>query len=270
MLTLICFKQAGGRPKWFVPVAIINLSLILIVRVIIIAGFGFAKTYGHLKSYYGFKEWAAVVKQKVGDNYIVMSEGFQNPSKYNYYTNSLRCFAYDNWYYRRTQFDIWPMEDSLQHKRVYYLNYVSVKGVSTDSIKLAAGIWYGGWVDDLRTYQKINFETTSYKIVASPGQKVPFDLNFTNPYPYPVDFSNKGQTHQVTMHAYLYKGDSVQAQQQADTTFNNIRLKPGENAHYLFTFNSPQKAGNYELLFSIKTDPFPGGKNSRIITFTVK
>jgi Dolichyl-phosphate-mannose-protein mannosyltransferase len=205
MLTLISFKQAGGRPKWFVPVAVINLSLIIIVRVIIIAGFGFAKTYGHLKSYYGFKEWAGAVKQKAGSNYVVMSEGFQNPSKYNYYTNSLKCFAYDNWYYRRTQFDIWPMEDSLQHKRVYYLNYFPVKGVTTDSIKLAAGTWYGGWVNDVRTYQKINFETISYKIVASPGQKVPFDLSLTNPYSFAVNFSNKGQIHRVIMYAICLK-----------------------------------------------------------------
>lgn len=270
MLVLISFKQSGGKPNWFVTLAIINLSIILIVRVIVIGGFGFARTYGHLKSYYGFKEWAALVKQKAGNHYVVMSEGFQNPAKYDYYTNSLKCFAYDTWFYRRTQFDIWPMEDSLQHRRVYYLTYYPVKGVSADSIKIAAGTWYGGWVNDVRTYQKVNFETPVNKIVLLPGQKSVFNLTLTNPYPFPINFSNSGQLHKVIMRACVLKGDSLLAFQNADSTFNRIFLKPGGSTRYQFTLNAPTARGNYELLFSIKTDPFPGSKNSRIISLKVE
>ena len=270
MLVLICFKQKGGRPKWLLPLALVNVSLILAVRIIIIAGFGFAKTYGHLKSYYGFKEWAQVVKQKAGNNYVVMSEGFQNPSKYDFYTNSLKCFAYDTRYYRRTQFDIWPMEDSLQHKRAFYLTYYPIKGLTTDSIKLAAGTWYTAWVDDMRTYQKVNFETTSYKITASPEQKLSFDLTLTNPYPYVISFSNKGYLHPVVLEACLFKGDMLINTQQADQAFNQINLNPGQSTHYTFILAAPLKKGNFDLLFSLRTDPFPGSKNSRIINFTVK
>jgi hypothetical protein len=270
MLVLICFKQKGGRPKWFLPLAMVNLSIILVVRIIIIMGFGFARTYGHLKSYYGFKDWAYHVKQHAGNAYVVMIEGFQNPSKYDYYTNSLKGFAYDTRYYRRTQFDIWPMEDSLQHKRVYYLSYYPIKGLTTDSVKVAAGTWYGCWVNDVRTYQKINFETPSYKIAAAPGQKVVFNLTVTNPYPYAVSFSNKGQQHQVVMEACLFKGDAIIVAQKADSSFNKITLQPQQSTHYTFTLAAPLEKGDFDLLFSLRTDPFPGSKNSRIINFTVK
>ncbi len=270
MLALICFKQKGGRPKWLLPLALVNVGLILAVRIIIIAGFGFAKTYGHLKSYYGFKEWAQVVKQKAGNNYVMMSEGFQNPSKYDFYTNSLKCFAYDNRYYRRTQFDIWPMEDSLQHKKALYLTYYPIKGLTTDSLKLAAGTWYSAWVDDVRTYQKVNFETKSYKISASPGQKITFDLSVTNPYPYPIDFGDEGYHHGVVLEACFFKGFNVINTQQADQAFNQINLNPGQNTHYTFTLTAPFEKGNFDLLFSLRTDPFPGSKNSRIINFAVK
>jgi len=270
MLALICFKQQRGRPKWLLPLALINLSLILAVRVIIIFGFGFAKTYGHLKSYYGFKDWAREVKQRAGNNYVVMSEGFQNPSKYDYYTNSLKCFAYDPRYYRRTQFDIWPMEDSIQHKKVYYLTYYPIKGVTTDSLKVAAGTWYTAWVDDVRTYQKVNFETPSYKITASQGQKIKFYLTVTNSYSYPVNFSDKGYLHPVVLEACFFKGDVVVNTQGAGKSFNQINLKPGESAHYTFALTAPMEKGNFDLLFSLRTEPFPGSKNSRIINFTVK
>lgn len=270
MLALISFKQSGGRPTWFLPVAAVNISIILVVRVIIIMGFGFAKTYGHLKSYYGFKEWAQVVKQKAGNNYVVMSEGFQNPSKYNYYTNSLKCFSYDNWYYRRTQFEIWPMEDSIQHKRVYYLFYQPVKGVTTDSIKLEAGTWYGGWVNDLRTYQKVDFVPSNLKIEATPGQKIAIDLVVANPYSYPISFSNTDYLHPVVMIAYIFKGEEITGIQKADNSFNSINLRPGGTTHYTFNLIAPLKKGNFNLLFSIKTEPFQGSKNSRIIDITVK
>jgi len=270
MLTLIRFKQSGGWPRWLFALAVVNLSLILIVRLIIIFGFGFAKTYGHLKSYYGFRDWAYAVKQRAGNSYVVMSEGFQNPSKYDYYTNSLKCFAYDPWFYRRTQFDIWPMEDSIQHKRVYYLFYQPIKGYKIDTLKLAAGTWYGCWVDDVRTYQQVNFETTVDKITASPGQKINFDLTATNPYNHPVDFINKGYLHPVILRACFFKGDSTVAVQKAPDAFNSISLKPGQRMHFNFTVTAPQQKGNLEMLFSLQTDPFPGSKNSRIITFTVK
>jgi hypothetical protein len=247
----------------------VNLSIILIVRIIIIMGFGFARTYGHLKSYYGFKEWANVVKQKTGNNYVIMLEGFQNPSKYDYYTNSLKCFSYDSRYYRLTQFDIWPMEDSLQHKGAYYLTLNPIKGLTTDSIKLAAGTWYGAWVDDVRTYQKVKFETPSYKIAASPGQKIVFNLKVTNPYPYPVNFSNTGYKHKVVMEGCIFKGDILINAQEGPDNFNNIYLKSGESNQYTFTLTSPLKTGNFDVVFSLRTDPFPGSKNSRIIKLTV-
>jgi hypothetical protein len=270
MLVLICFKQKGGRPKWLLPLAMVNLSLIIMVRIIVIFGFGFAKTYGHLKSYYGFKEWAHAVKQRAGNNYVVMSEGFQNPSKYDFYTNSLKCFAYDPRYYRRTQFDIWPMEDSIQHKKVYYLTYYPVKGLTTDSLKVAAGTWYSAWVDDVRIYQKVNFETPSFKITALPGQKTIFDLTVANPYNYPISFSDKGYLHPVVLEACFFKGDAVVNAQEADKAFNHINLKPGERTHYTFTVIAPLEKGNFDLLFSLRTEPFPGSKNSRIISFNVK
>ncbi len=270
MLALICFKQKGGRPKWFLPVATVNIFLILAVRIIIILGFGFARTYGHLKSYYGFKDWAHQVKQRAGDNYVVMSEGFQNPSKYDFYTNSLKCFAYDTRYYRRTQFDIWPMEDSIQHKRVYYLTYYPIKGLTTDSLKVEAGTWYSQWVDDVRTYQQVNFEAPSYKVTASPGEKTIFFLSVTNPYQHPISFNKKGYLHPVVLEACLFKADSLVSVQKADSSFNEISLKPGQKAQYTFTVTAPNKPGSFDLLFSLRTDPFQGSKNSRIISLNVK
>jgi hypothetical protein len=270
MLAVIRFKQKRGWPKWLLPLAAVNVSIILVVRIIIIMGFGFAKTYGHLKSYYGFKDWAYAVKQKAGNNYVVMTEGFQNPSKYNYYTNSLKCFAYDTRYYRLTQFDIWPMEDSIQHKKVFYLTYYPVPGITTDSVKVAAGTWYSAWINDVRTYQKVSIEPTSIALTTAPGAKTTFDLTVTNPYKHPISFTDRGYTHPVKLEACFFKGDVLISAKEAPDNYKKISLQPGESTHYTFNVNSPLEKGNFNLIFSLRTDPFPGSKNSRIIKVTVQ
>ncbi|MEO6977355.1 MAG: hypothetical protein ABI113_03220, partial [Mucilaginibacter sp.] len=270
MLTLIHFKQRGGWPKWLLPLAIVNVSIIIIVRIIIIAGFGFARTYGHLKSYYGFKEWTQMVKQKAGDNYVVVADGFQNPSKYNYYTNSLKCFAYDTRYYRATQYDIWPMEDSLQGKRVFYLSPIMLKGITNDSIKNEAGKWYYTWVDNVRTYQKVSIETQPLKVTTTPGGKTTFDLKITNPYPHPVSFADSGYTHPVILEYCFFKGDVLTAVVEAKSTYKKITLQPGESTRFNFPVTSPMEKGDFNLIFSLRTEPFFGSKNSRVIKLTVK
>ena len=117
LLTLIHFKQDNYQGNWFKWLAIVNVVFIVVVRVSIITASPLIRKIGQVKSLYGFKEWAQTIKQKVGDNYLVMNDGFQNTSKYDFYTNSTQGFAYDTRYYRLTQFDIWPIEDSLQHKK---------------------------------------------------------------------------------------------------------------------------------------------------------
>jgi hypothetical protein len=162
------------------------------------------------------------------------------------------------------------MEDSLQHKRVLYLNWFPIKGITTDSIKVAAGTWYTAWIDDFRTYQQINFETSLYKIATAEGQKITVNLSFKNPYPYDISFSDQGYLHPVVLEACFFKGNDIVNTEKADSTFNQIHLKPGETGHYSFIVNAPLENGKYDLLFSLRTDPFPGSKNGRIITFTVK
>ncbi len=270
ILSLLAIKQTGGRPKWFVAVAIINLSVIVLVRIIVITGFGFARTYGHLKSYYGFKEWAKVIRQHAGNNYVVMNDGFQDPAKYNYYNNSLKCFSFDDKTYRRTQFEIWPMEDGMQHQKVYYLTDDFIKGISTDSIKLEAGTWYGGWITDFRSYQKINFEPEVEKLSGTEGQKINLNIKFKNPYHYPIDFSNLKRIHAVSLEICLINSYGEMTIQKAPETFNAIKLNPNQITTYHLYINAPNNRGDYDLFFSLKTDPFPGSKNSRMVKLNIK
>lgn len=271
MMVLIRFTQPGAKPKWFNRLAVINIIMIVTLRVAIITAFPPLLKVDAIRSFFGFKEWATLIHEKAGDNYVIFNEGFQNPSKYNFYNNTTHGFDYDARYYRRTQYDIWPIEDSIQHKRVYVvINGLTDPAITTDTIKTYAGDWYGGWVDDVRTYQKIDFQVASYKEIVSPGQKKDFDLTFKNPYPFPISFTNSNQKHKVFLEACFFKKIDQISLQKSDDSFNNISLKTGETGHFKFNVTAPMQPGKYELIFSIRTEPFAGGRNNKIINITVE
>ncbi|MDN5288226.1 MAG: hypothetical protein JWR38_4500 [Mucilaginibacter sp.] len=269
MLVLIHFAQSG-MPLWFNRLAVANIVLILLLRLCIMAGAPLLIEVGAIKSFFGFRDWAKVVHDKVGDNYVIFSEGFQNPSKYNFYNNTIKGLNYDSRYYRRTQYDIWPIDDSIQHKKAYLLLQNWTPGATTDTLKTSVGDWYGGWVNNIRTYQKINFELPSYKITASPGEKVTLNLSFKNTYSFPIDFGNVPGQSSVYFEACFFSQSDLEFIQKADDNFYRIALQPGQSAHYKFTVTAPNTKGRYDLIFSLRTDPFPGGRNSGIINFTIK
>jgi hypothetical protein len=270
MLVLINIGQGAYSPVWLFKLAVVNVALLLVLRFCIMAGVPALQNIGAVKSYYHFKEWAHLVKQKAGNAYVIMDEGFQNPSKYNFYNNTLKGFAYDSRYYRKTQYDIWPFEDRLQHKKIYYLLQSPLAGITTDSIKCAAGTWYGGWVDDTRTYQKIVIDTKVDNIKAKPSQKIQFDLGVTNPYPFAVSFANAGYKHPVVLEACFFTGNNLPYVQDVSAGFNTIALQKGQSKTFRATITAPLQKGEYSLLFSVRTEPFRGSKNSRIIKFTVE
>jgi hypothetical protein len=270
ILVLIYFKQTGNWTRWFQWVAIVNVVFIVLLRVMIITASPLIRKIGQVKSLYGFKQWAKDIKQIAGDNYVILSDGFQNAAKYDFYNNTTRGFAYDERYYRLTQFDIWPIEEGMQHHRAYWLTKFPIKGVSTDTLNTTGGKWYGGWINNVRTYQKVKVEMDSYKLQARQGQQMMLDLDITNPYPYTINFSDEGNEHHVKLEACLFKEENVIQVQESGDDFHELTLKPGESKHYKFKFEAPLNKGEYTLMFSLRTDPFAGSKNSRIINLTIE
>lgn len=269
MLAMIRFKQTGNFPHWFSRLAIMNTALIFALRVALITGPDFITKSSRFQTYYGYREWARQLKQKAGDSYVIFINGFQDASKYCYYTNSLKGFGYDVREYRRTQFDIWPIEDSLQHQRTLYVMNFKGGGMQ-DTINTVRGKWYGMWVNDTRTFQRVNILADKSKVKASPGQQTVFNLIIANPYPYPISFKNEGYAHQLVMDACFIQQGITKFTVGAGAGFNAIDLQPGQTAHYRFAFNAPAIKGKYDLIFSIQTTPFPGGRNSRAISFLVE
>ncbi len=269
MLVLISL-QPKPKPTWLQPLLYVNILLLLLMRFGLMVKNPISMKVGVIKSYFGNPEWAATIKQKAGNAYVIFPDNFQNPSWYSYYTNSSKGFSYDSRFYRRTQFDIWPLEDSLQQKRVYYVTDEPVKEIKTDTLKTAKGVFFGGWINQSRTYQKMLVEVDSVQINTSAGKNVPLQLKITNPYSKTVDFSNENQRQIVVLRAYVMQKDSVLSDQLAPPDFNQLKFKPGETRNFPFNLKTPLQKGKYTLLFSIKTPPFSGPRSSSVIHLNIQ
>ena len=104
----------------------------------------------------------------------------------------------------------------------------------------------------------------------APGKQVPVRLSFKNPYPFVINFSNSGVLHQLTFEAcFLINGKHAHVE-QADSSFYDISLQPGEIKSFTFQLKAPTEKAAYKVYFSMRTDPFAGSRNSKMLTFTVK
>lgn len=267
ILTLIYFAEKGHPPEWFKKLAIANIIIIVLIRLLLVAAPPFVQKMEAVRRFFGYRDAVLAMQKKAGKNLVMMDEGFQMPARYNFYNNTLKAFSYDSRYYRLTQFEIWPLEDSIQQKRVYYISTLHLPFL-TESIVSGRYKWYAGWVDSVRTYQKIGINAGIKQLTLPAGKTKQIALEITNPYPYPVSFDNEKQAHKVFLEACFFKLKNEQVVQGADSTFNKVILQPGQSVNYKFNITAPKQKGRYDLLFSIRTEPFSGSRNSGIITFT--
>ncbi|HYK77767.1 MAG TPA: glycosyltransferase family 39 protein [Daejeonella sp.] len=271
ILSYLYLSQKTEIPRWFIRLSVANISLILLVRLILIVPIPGIKDLEPVAYYYGSENWAKQIKAQADNQPVVLTGGFQEASLYDFYNRTTRGFAYDSRYYRKNQFDIWPLEDSLRNKKVYYLNGGS-HGADfiEDTLKTDKGIFYGTWLEHARMYQKVMIspvEPISGNWKA--GTLRTLKLKIYNPYNETISLGNKGQQWKCFLeYSYMNEG-SLQEFSPLISNVENINIGPGEYCEVSSIIRSPLKAGDYKLIFSIRTEPFAGSRNSNMIAVQV-
>jgi len=258
-------------PKWFEKLAIVNIALIVLVRLILIIPVNALMKVNVIAYYFGTEKWAKQVREKAGDYPVIFYNSFQTPSRYNYYNRSIKGFSYDSRYYRKNQYDIWPLEDSLRNKRAYFVIPDSHGDrVKQDTIHTSKGIFYGLWIDKVRMYQKVSVNPVVAPADWKSGAAENLKLKITNPYNEAISLGNKGETWKCYLE-YGFKKDGVLSEfKPVVTDIENIHIGPGESIEIEGVIQAPAEAGKYKMILSLRTEPFLGGRNSNMISVEVK
>ncbi|MES2829904.1 MAG: glycosyltransferase family 39 protein [Bacteroidota bacterium] len=274
MLCLFCLSYiyfiSKGVPNWFNKVAQINIALIVMVRLVLIIPIPFLERVNLVADYFNTENWAKKIHNKAKSEKVIFLDSFQLPSKYNYYNNTTAGFGYDSRMYRKNQFDIWPLEDSLRNHRVYYVlqHNEGVKG--QDTITTEKGVFYGRWIDKARIYQKVGIELQQPIQNVKPGQLVELLLNISNPYNEPIYLGNVNEVWKCFLeYGFKKQGKFIGSLEQIKEDLNSVRVNAKNSTGLKCKVKMPNLPGNYKLVFSIRTEPFFGSRNSSHINVNV-
>jgi hypothetical protein len=223
-----------------------------------------------MAAYFDSKDWALKVSSLAGNNPVVLTGGFQEASLYNFYNNTTNGFAYDTRYYRKTQYDIWPLEDSLRNKTAYYVSRNSHRpGSEEDTIRTTKGIYYGATVKDIRMYQKVMIRTESFTDNWKAGGLRSIKITINNPYREEISFSNNNQIWKCFLEcAFTDKGNLLEFN-PVISKITQVSIPAGGSATIPVIVRAPSKPGAYKLVFSFRTEPFAGSRNSNMIPVNI-
>jgi hypothetical protein len=118
-LIVLSHQYLNANPKaaqWVYRLFLPSFLLVLIVRVymmIDIAPLPFIKK----DEFHRTREWANAIKDKAAGRPVVFINSYQRASQYWFYTGD-SSFSLNNIYYRRSNFNFWPLEAGLQGREV--------------------------------------------------------------------------------------------------------------------------------------------------------
>lgn len=248
----------------------INIILILIARFILMGAIPFANKIKFVASFQNYDVWAKEIEAVAEDHPVIFLDGFQAPSYYNYYTQSLKAIAYNSINYRQTQYDLWPLEDSIQHKKVLLVTPeegYSKTGINLETVK---GLYNLQWLDSVRFYPKINFNPLDFPKDWKANEERSITFEVKNPYHHAVNFSDQNEKWTCSFqYGFLEEGE-VTLLTPFKSDLSQTILKAGETKKFQINIKTPSKPGDYKLFLSIKTQPFAGTRNSKMISLKVK
>ncbi len=270
ILSYISLSQKNNIPKCFKKPAIANIILILLARFILIVPIPYIKDIKAVDYYWETEKWAKQIHAKAGNGFVIFQDGFQDASTYDFYNRTTKGFAYDTRYYRKTQFDIWSLEDSLRNKQVYYvLNSRHGKNIHEDTIRTGKGVFFGRRIDKVRLYQKVTITTNCITSTWKAGEICTLKIKIYNPYKDTITFSNNHVKWKCYLEYGFIKDGELQDFKSLTNSFEKLTILPRQTTEISENVQAPLQPGKYKLIFSVRTEPFPGSRNSNMISVNV-
>jgi hypothetical protein len=245
--------------------SIVSIVIFIFFRLNLV--FNFLPVVGSelFSEFYNNKTWAADLHKAAKNTPVVFSDTYQKAAKYAFYSGQ-QSMSLNNISYRRNQYDFWPIEDSLQGKRILYIpNWETER---SDEFKIATpkGILFGIFIDNFRSFTKVAIMTdhNNYKLKTNSRMYIPITL--INNYAGKVQFGlNKNYPDKLVYS--LFK----------DETFDLTTDIAGLGSRVLdstyktgFVLQAPKEEGVYYLTVSIQSGWMPPLINSHMMRVVVE
>lgn len=172
------FQQREAWRKWLLRLLPVTLLLVIAFRVIMVIDIVPAQAI--VERYHAWKDWPQEMKKRTGGLPVVFNNSYQRASKYWFYTGQM-TYSMNKFDDRRSNYNFWPVEDSLLGKPVYILDIYDLHHLE-DSIK--APLYTVGYKYDssYHSFAKIQFRSSAYTIKEGDSLSLHFTVDILNHY----------------------------------------------------------------------------------------
>ena len=115
------------------------------------------------------KEWSSIVHDKAAGKSVVFVNTYQRPSQYNFYSGD-SAFGLNNIYYRRNNYNFWPLEQSLMGRSATVISHENYE-YFTDTIHTPRGFIGSRVIDPFFSFSRVDIRTSS-RLEVSEGRLI--------------------------------------------------------------------------------------------------
>jgi hypothetical protein len=267
-LVIVAHHYISGKEtlrRWTIRLAVISLALFAFLRLNLMTDVVPAMGSRIMPEFYGWKEWAHTLQANADDCPVAIMNSYQRASKYSFYTSS-EALSLDNVAYRRNQYDIWDIVDSMQGKRIVLYRTWDQSYDSVPQVETNLGKFTRQFIDNFRSFTKVNIvmDKDWYTFPRSTDVEIP--LQFFTGDGLPMNTAPQAEYPISLVCSRLYfSGFDAEIHIQ---NLDSMNIPNGWTT--VAKFRTPDKPGPYYLRFGIKTGWMPPYINSRLVRMDVE
>ena len=229
--------------RWLQRLFLPSILLFLFIRVILIFDILPLKI-NPVYEMHDWKKWAAQVDSMGNGRPVVFVNSFQRPSKYSFYTNGRPAYTLNDVYYRKNQYDLWPIEDSLQNKPVLLM----YSRVAEDTMITVNGEKYPYQaIDSFTSYFNLRITVDNPRLKIRAGDTISLEAMIINPRKSEICFTRDDRITAV------YHTGRKFLKEKPVKSLQDIIIPPKSSLPVLLDIPTPDVPGKYSLYISIAT-----------------
>lgn len=216
------------------------------------------------KEFHNKKQWVKDIKELAGNRPVVFTNSYQRAAIYTFYSGDL-AHTLDNLSYRKTQYDLWDVEEQLHGKQVLYIPHFYDEYYRTQLLKKAMPgrdtIFYR-YFNDFQSLQRECVKLREGKFEFARKEVNKIHLTICNPYPYSINFRHKELP--VVFQIAFLKNGYMEIKKNLELPADISVLAPGKTIDADFEFTLEDlPPGNYKMAICSETGMLYDTFNSR-------
>ncbi|MEL6671317.1 MAG: glycosyltransferase family 39 protein [Bacteroidota bacterium] len=258
ILTYRYMKDWEKGQLWLRRLLIPSLVIIGVFRLYLVVDFlPFVATIRN--EFHQYDTWAEEVAEIAGDRPVVFHNSYTYPSKYRFYAGK-EGHGFNDMNYRRTQYDLLPIEESLQGKEVVYMRAGQLDWADTLHAAVGRDFLYR-IVPNFRSYNRLMLEITSEVPDKMPaGDSLAVEMKLVNGYETPVDLLANPQLGLTRAVYWTQRGSFSQLQ------FSHKFITPRiltDTMNLDWKIAMPTTPGTYEFIVTLRQEWVSPGIKAR-------